>query len=65
MKTTGVIHVELDTKLDVYSVSTCGREEGRRREGERKRKKGREKRERERERDGGGEGERWRVKWVC
>lgn len=32
LKTTRVTHVELDTELDVYSVSTCGKE--REREGE-------------------------------
>ena len=59
LKTTGITHVEFNTKFDVYSVSTCGREEGRRGEGERKSKKGSEKRERERERRGmGGRRER-------
>jgi hypothetical protein len=46
LKTTGITHVELDTKLYVYSVSTCGREGGREGGG----------RERERERGGEGEG---------
>ena len=59
MKTTGVTHVELDTKLNVYSVSTCGREGGRREGGEGWREWGREggrRGEREKERGGGGNG---------